>query len=460
MGDDGLWQDVNHTCYNLMDWQAADHLSRLLFMSMVWSDDTSELCGDNALLRLITRGLDAWYDLSPQNPNWWWMEIGIPQKLAGILLYVSRFCDSSYVERAIPAFVAHEPATRYTGQNLVWVAMIAVSHGVLVEDRELISHGLNLVHRELRIMARSEGLQPDTSFFQHGLLLYSGGYGQSFASLVAQALWIASGTGFEQPDQVEKIELLSRFILDGSRWMIRGSTFDYSAVGREISRAGHSAVNLFHGAAYLAKIDNKRRAELLELADSPKTKSMPLKGNRMFWCADYMTHHRAGYSITVRVPSTRLINVDFACCGGEGRVCHHMAEGATFIYCDGDEYRDIFPVWNWRQVPGTTVEQHLGSLDENKLRHFGNRDFAGGASDGNVGCIAAEISDETLAAHKAWFLFDGGMVALGTAISSSAEVPVRTTIDQCHPRGTLLYDGEPLKDSVTPTCPRSRTYTQ
>ena len=31
-------------------------------------------------------------------------------------------------------------------------------------------------------------------------------------------------------------------------------------------------------------------------------------------------------------------------------------DGCTFVYRSGDEYRDIFPVWDWSKVPGTTAD--------------------------------------------------------------------------------------------------------
>ena len=64
-----------------------------------------------------------------------------------------------------------------------------------------------------------------------------------------------------------------------------------------------------------------------------------------------MVQHRPAYYLSVHMSSTRVLNADWPCCGGEGRLCHHLADGATVIMRDGDEYRDVYPVWNWRQIP-------------------------------------------------------------------------------------------------------------
>ncbi len=366
------------------------------------------------------------------------------------LLHVAKVCDPSTLARAVPAFTCHQPALRFTGQNLVWVAGIQIRHGVLLGDKALVSQGFVLIGREVRVLPREEGLQPDMSFFQHGLVLYSGGYGQGFAGDVARFVWLADGTPYAWPEA--KVSLLVRYVLDGCRWLVRGRTFDYGAIGREITRCGHSAERVLHGAAYLAQIDTPRRAELQAFAAGGAGRSF-VEGNRFFWCADLMAHHRSGYAVTVRMPSTRIENADWPCCGGEGRLCHHMAEGATFLYRDGDEYRDLFPVWNWRQIPGTTVEQRDGPLDPEGLRGFGEHAFAGGVSDGRVGCAAVDFSRKTLRARKAWFLFDAGLVALGAGIASTADAPVLTTVNQSHRRGRVLLNGEVLGEGVHPLKP-------
>lgn len=450
LGPDGLWPDVAYACDHLKDWRAADHLRRLLLMARVWSEPASPRHGDTALLAAVLRGLDGWYQRAPQNPNWWWMQIGAPQQLADVLLHVVGACDASYVVRAVPAFTAHQPATRFTGQNLVWVATIQICHGVLIRDPALISQGFMFIGRETRVLPREEGIQPDMSFFQHGLLLYAGGYGQGFAADVARTIWLAHGTRYAWP--AEKIALITRYLLDGCRWMVRGETFDYGAIGREITRCGHNASRLFAGARFLAALDTPQREALHALATGGDGSSR-VTGNRMFWCADLMTHHRHEYAVTVRVPSLRVENADMPCCGGEGRLCHHMADGTTFFYRDGNEYRDVFPVWNWRQIPGTTVEQHDAPLDPEKVRGRGAAAFAGGVSDGVIGCSAVAFIRDTLRARKAWFLFDGGIVALGAAITSDVPVSVYTTINQCRRRGPVRCKGRELPAGTASLAP-------
>lgn len=448
MRPDGAWDDVNYACDQLKNWEAVVHLTRLLELVRGWSASASPVRGDPRWLAAVLRGLDCWYQRQPQNPNWWWNQIGAPTVLGNILLYLKGACDLSYITRAIPPFTCHEPATRFTGQNLVWVATVSVMHGILTDNPDRVSQAYLLIGKEVNVFTGEEGIQPDMSFHQHGRLLYSGGYGQGFAEDVGRIVRVAAGTPYAWPQQ--KLDLLLRFLLDGSRWMVRGNTFEYGADGREITRQGHSAERFFAGMRQLADVSHPRRQEVQDIVacQDPRGRSF-VTGNRHFWCSDLMVQHRAGYYVSVRLPSTRIENADWPCCGGEGRLCHHMAEGATFILRDGDEYRDLFPVWNWRQVPGTTVVQNPGEFDAQYLRGFGARDFAGGVSDDRVGCAAMDFSRFGLTARKAWFLFEEGFVALGTGISvrpPAVDGPVRTTLNQCHWRGPVLLgaDAPPL----------------
>ncbi len=440
LGPDGIWPDIDYSDSSLINWTTARHLVRLRTMAITWYRHDSKLHRDASLLRAVLLGLDGWYLRNPQNPNWWWNQIGAPQTLGEILLLIKGSCAKSYIERACPAFLCHQPITRFTGQNLVWTAVVEVMHGILTDDPDRVSHGFIMIGKELRVFPDAEGLQPDMSFHQHGKLLYSGGYGQNFAADIGRIMALSAGTVYAFPEHM--VSLVSRFILDGSRWMVRGRTFNPAACGRELSRQGHGAERFHEGLRHLASFAHPRQAEAREsLAVSATPGRSMVSGNRHFWCSDLMVHHRPGFCFSVRVPSPRVWNNDWPC-GGEGTALHHMADGATFLMRDGDEYRDIYPVWNWRQIPGTTAPQHEGELNPDALRLRGERGFAGGASDGSVGCAAVDFVRAGLSARKAWFFFNDSFVALGADIKCAYEVPLRTTLNQCLLRGQVFISAQ------------------
>ncbi len=102
--------------------------------------------------------------------------------------------------------------------------------------------------------------------------------------------------------------------------------------------------------------------------------------------------------------------------------------------------------------PGATVAQDDAKFDPEALHGYGEPTFAGGASDGSIGCAAMDFAHGGLTAKKAWFFFDEGMVALGAGITAHMDAPVRTTINQCRRRGPAFLAGatDPLPEETYP----------
>ncbi len=243
--------------------------------------------------------------------------------------------------------------------------------------------------------------------------------------------------------------------------MIRGSTFDYSACGREITRKGKGlrwrggidvpasqapmsgGVNFADAVVALSGLSVPRAREFAALSARIRgDRSAPtLTGNRHFWCSDYMVHHRPEFFASVRMFSSRTVNTELI--NDEGKQSHHLADGCTLIYRDGKEYRDIFPVWDWSKVPGTTAEQ-MDLLHAGSPTYKTDATFVGGVTDGQYGAAAQDLHRETLRARKAWFLFDYAFVALGAGIACDSERPVVTSVNQCLLRSKPLKHGRSI----------------
>jgi chondroitin AC lyase len=117
----------------------------------------------------------------------------------------------------------------------------------------------------------------------------------------------------------------------------------------------------------------------------------------------------------------------------EGLKMHHVADGGSFLLRTGKEYADVFPVWDWQKIPGTTVVQKPSLPPPNQIAKKGKSDFVGAVSDGQFGAAAFDFKSvhDPLKARKSWFFFDKEYVCLGAGIQSEAEYPVATTINQC-----------------------------
>ncbi|HOZ49471.1 MAG TPA: polysaccharide lyase family 8 super-sandwich domain-containing protein [Candidatus Hydrogenedentes bacterium] len=447
LAEDGSWPDVDYASDSRSRWATANHLARLRDMTVAYCAPGSPAKGETALVEAICRSLDFWMAEDFRNPNWWWNEIGVQLSLGPTLLLLDGAATPEQQARSIEIMKRSRWAT-WTGQNLVWGATIQIMRGCIENSPDVIREAYDRMYEEIRIaQPGEEGVQVDFSFHQHGAQLYSGGYGLGFATNGAEFIHHARGTQFAAPDSV--VDVMKGYVLDGQQWMMRALTFDYSAVGREITRPGKSGSVMLIAASNLAELGGDRVPELEAFITRMKTAGAecPLRGNRHFWRSDYTAHHRPGYFASVRMASTR--NRRSEVCNSEGRKSHHLADGVMYVYVDGQEHADIFPVWDWQRIPGTTCEQ-MDWAAKGGVGGTGETDFVGGVSDGEYGLAAMGFERGALKARKAWFCFDEAIVCLGAAIACDGANAVLTTVNQCHLRGNVLVSSaaQPLESGT------------
>ncbi len=449
---DGSWADIDYADRTPGNWATSGHLSRVASMARAWRAGDPANRGNAELRTKLMAALDYWLQNDFKNPNWWHNQIGVPRSVGEIMLLMEGETTPAQAAKAVEILdrssLKKASKGTLTGANLVWLANNQVLRGLIEGSPELVSEAVQPLFGEIHIAGPGqEGIQADFSFHQHGAVLYSGGYGAAFTDDCSRFVEFTQGTRFAPTP--EQLAILERYVLDGQQWMIRGRVFDYSVVGREIVRSGKSARGLETAADRLAQLGSPRRKELADFAARLRGDSSvaPQVGNRHFWKSDYMAHHRAGYFTSARMFSTRMANTD-SFTNGEGRQSHHIADGAALLYRTGDEYRDIFPVWDWRKVPGTTVEQRPEPLDPRQVRSMGKTRFVGGVSDGTFGMAVMDLARGSLAATKAWFYFDDVFVCLGTGITCASANPVCTSVNQCLRSGNVLAAGrtQPLAD--------------
>jgi chondroitin AC lyase len=451
---DGSWSDIKYTDDARSVWATGDHLNRLLVMAKAARVARNDGHPNEALEAKILLALKWWTDHDYRNPNWWWNEIGVPELTGEIgSLIGSQLPDDARakIDAIMKRSDWHKPMVNtspWTGANLTWSTGIEVVRGCLENDPAPAAEGFKRMFEEIEIMPQpKDGVEQDYSFHQHGTQLYNGGYGLDFANDVGRFVSFSWGTQFQIP--ADRMALFSAYLLDGEQWMIRGNTFDYSAVGREITRPDKVVVpedktagpvtpagpaySMGNVIAMLAAEPTPRQKELQAFAARLKGEqgAPEFAGNRMFWCSDFMTHRRAGYFASVRMMSARMLNSELV--NSEGRKSVHVSDGTNYLYLTGDEYRDIFPVWDWTKIPGTTAIQ--GTLDtgeKNPIGARGTTTFDGGVSDGTYGMAAMDLARGKLVAKKAWFFFDSEYVALGAGISiaDDAEHAVATDVNQ------------------------------
>ncbi|MDP6778434.1 MAG: polysaccharide lyase family 8 super-sandwich domain-containing protein [Candidatus Latescibacteria bacterium] len=428
---DGSWADVDYADMSTVNWRPLEHLNRVLMLAQGYRAIRSAAYGDIQVRETISRGLDFWLKHDFIRP-WWYETIGTPGVMSKVLLLFDGELTDAQREKGLE--IVDRATMTSTGQNLVWHASIVAAGGILRRDPRRVARAYRRISREIRITTE-EGIQPDFSFHQHGPCLYNHGYGADFTTDCARLAALLSGTAFAFPR--EKVDILTRYILDGSQWMARGRTPEYGAKGREITRAGQRVDYLRAACRHMLRVDTGREQEFRDLAArTSKRIRPPLEGNRHFWRADLMMHHRRGYTASARMHSDRNANTDGLSGCYEGLKSHLLADGCNYLYRTGEEYVDIFPAWDWRKVPGTTAVQ--GPERSGEPRRKGTTSFVGGVSDGAYGVAAFDLKRSGLVARKAWFFFDDEYVCLGAGITCQSHGRVATAVNQCHLRGKVV----------------------
>lgn len=242
-------------------------------------------------------------------------------------------------------------------------------------------------------------------------------------------------------------------VMNGSEWMIYSNStgfplWDYSVTGRSLSRPGAATdigVNLPQAinatAAWSTGADIAKIANAIQ-APSKNANHGPLNGNKMFYYGDYMVHRRRNYIVTLKLTSNRTLAEE--CVNGENSKGFHLSDGTIYTYLSGDEYRNIFPAWDWDLIPGTTID-YRGTPNNCTPAYPGLNSFAGGVSNGQIGAAGLNYRNpktKDFSWKKSWFFLNNFYVVLGSNITEERPNPVFSTLDQRKLNGNVFVDRE------------------
>lgn len=437
---DGSFTDVDYGSIQRTNWPPLVHIERLSDFAFAYTNPKNKYYKDEALFDKIQKGLEYWHERNPWCNNWWYNQIAEPQHL-GILLIQMRAgekrldaeLENKILER-IKTDGGH-PA-KWTGANRTDIALHWIYRACLSSNEADLKVALENVYSPI-VYTTKEGFQHDNSYFQHGNQLYIGGYGDEILKGITQIAMYTRGTQYAIPQ--DKLALISKFMRETYYSTIRGQYMLFDVLGRGVSRPGvtkktHTA--LF--AKRMIELDPEHADEFKEIIarlNGKQAANYALTAKHThYFRGDYTLHVRPAYTFDVRMASTRTARCEYG--NGENLKTYFMSDGCTNITVDGNEYAEIFPVWNWTCIPGTTAPQ----VDEIPMAASdwqtpGTSTFAGGVSDSLYGASAYSYSDSyagvNTGAHKAWFFFDDEVVCLGAGIHSTSPHPIFTTINQC-----------------------------
>lgn len=441
---DGSWPDVDYASNARSSWRPYDHLTRVLSLTVFARRADTKADDAAKAIEGVHRAIGFWMQRDFQCPNWWYNEIGTPKILGSIALLLDQDLKPDELKYIADVVLVRAKVGAMTGQNRVWLAANGLMRGVLINDEKLATAAAQVIHDELRA-GTDEGIQPDFSFHQHGPQQQFGNYGLAYAVEMSRWATVLRSTRFAFPE--DKLSILRGFVLDGEDWVVWRGAMDISSCGRQLfpNSPRTKAATIAAVMRTMTLVDPPREKDYLAFIARNKTNAgeNDLVGDRYFWRSDYLVHRRPSWCATLKMSSPRVIGGETV--NSENLSGLHLADGATFFYRDGHEYDDIFPMWGWRKLPGTTCAQDDHSLVWTKGARGESGDFVGAAADSTGACAAMDFRRRDLRAKKVWFFAGDVVVCLGADITSTGKAPIATTINQCLKRGEVLTGADEVE---------------
>lgn len=436
----GCFIDIDYARRDRTNWMPLIYVDRLYDFVFAYTHPKNPYYQNEDLYHKIVKGLEYWHHRNPYCNNWWYNQIAEPQKL-GILLIQMRVG-----KRQIPEVLETKVLQRmrkdgghpakWTGANRTDIALHWIYRACLQKNDVDLKTAVENAYSPLSYTVK-EGFQHDNSYFQHGVQLYIGGYGDEILKGVTQVALYTKGTKYALDD--ERIQLLGHFMRGTYYQVIRGQYMLFDVLGRGVSR--DNVTQKSHAALFakrmlmLDPVHTDEYNAIIARLEGKKPANYGIKPlHTHYFRGDYTLHVRPHYTFDIRMVSNRTMRCEYG--NGENLKTYFMSDGCTNIVTEGNEYARIFPVWNWNRIPGVTAPQ-LDTIPRTVVdwQTKGTSVFAGGVSDSLYGVSVYSYLDTyagiNTAAKKAWFFFDDEIICLGAGINSTAGVPVCTTINQC-----------------------------
>jgi len=436
IGEDGSFNDVNYVDLSrTAGFPQRNHTSTLVYLAKAYRSKTSKYYRSKKLKDIITRGYTYWVDNDFFGDNWHNNQISTPANLANLMLLIGDELPGDLVERGQPIIGrAHMNASgaRPSGDRIV-IAGILAKNLLFNGDKEQFDEIIDLIEGEVKFATGSRGMQHDFSFHhRHDRVNNTTSYGYTkYANAFGEWSYYVAKTKYAF--SVEKINHLIDYYLDGIfKQQVYGIYPDVSVKNRSITHKATFAPRSTLEIERLLQSTDYRKAELEEVVKLRRGETKPSQSfAKFFWQTEHFVFQRPNFYTTVRMFSTRNRNMEVPY-NGPGKPTHHRADGTNYLMLKGDEYHNIWPVYDWQKISGTTIVQKPELYPPTEIQKGGLTDFVGAVTDGLFGAVSFDFKSphDFVEAKKSWFFFDEEYVCLGTAINSNRRLPVATTVNQ------------------------------
>lgn len=427
---DGSFKDINYESQNRSGWEPRLHVDRLQDLARNYKKKGSPYYRSEKVLSLLHQALQFWIDKKLVSPNWWYNQIGIPKVLGETALLLE--AELTKTEKAAVIHILKNARFGMTGQNKVWLAGNVFMRALLQDSALLAMKARDTIASEIRT-DREEGIKPDQSFHQHGPQQQFGNYGMAF--ITSMGFWGKVFANTQAAFDQNQLNILYQLLYEGYGRILWKGFLDVNALGRQFFNNAQFHKGLAAGQAIknLADIDSLHQKNYYGLlannfSQQPSVNTL-LNGNYHFWFSDLTIHRTSNWMASVKMSSPRVQGAEAL--NGDNLKGYHLADGATYVYITGKEYENIFPIWDWRRLPGITAVYDVNPLPVLPYEGYRNKiNFTGNVNDGRTGMTAMDFERDGLTAKKLWIFTDNMMICLGAGIECSAQLPVNTTLEQ------------------------------
>ena len=436
MQTDGSWKDIDYKTVTFY-FDADRHLKRLRNIALAYSKLGNKLFHKPELRKKIVLGLDYFRTVNPDSGNWWYRDIGAPSQYMVPLLLLKKELKREDLMRLSAYLVDKTDNVAHRGKNRTWVSAVLIHKGCIEDNYELIAKGFSSIASTIYVEEKDdEGMKRDNSIHQHRPQLYSGGYGMSLMSDLAEYITLANKTSFIKFFTPDKIKLVSDVFLKGTQMFGYREAYDFGTIGRGICRPNCLSNMSTYTLDLMKEVDPIHAEDYEAWKKHINGAAFPVPGNTHFWKSNIMTHHGADYYMSAKVISVRTNGTEML--NGQNLKGYYLPLGATNIMTTGHEYDDVFVAWDWTRVPGTTAVANQ-STAELRWYLFGSNQFGGGVSNAHNGVMAYEHAYQGVEARKAYFFMGDAMVCMGSGIKAARTQEVRTSVNQCLANGEGTY---------------------
>lgn len=437
INDDGSFQGINYTDLSrTASFPHGGHTRDLVVLAKAYKTPSSKFYKDNKVKALVVKGLEFWVKNDFVGENWHDNQITTPTNLGNLMLVIGEELPKELIEKAQPMIGrANMSASgaRPSGDRIV-IAGILAKNLIFRENYEEFDKIIKIIEGEIKFSTGERGMQHDYSFHHRVDRVNntsSYGYGK-YANAYGEWSYYVAGTRYAFSKT--KINQLVDYYLDGIyKQMVYGVYEDISVKNRSISQKAASFQP--YGTLEIERLfvsTDYRKKELEEIIKLRKGEAQPSTSfAKFFWQTEHFVFQRPHFYTTVRMFSSRNRNMEEPY-NGPGKTTHHRADGTNYLMLKGDEYHNIWAVYDWQKISGTTILQKKQLPSPEEIQKDGLTDFVGAVTDGMYGAVVFDFKSphDGTEAKKSWFFFDEEYVCLGTGIKAKPNLPVVTTLNQ------------------------------